>query len=222
MLVAATPRSSPPAPPPRPTRPTATSCAAPPPRRPHSPTSCHARVDQLAAADQARSRWLVHTAVTREAADRARAELAARGAAVGPEAGDAVTPAEWLAAHQAEQAEADLHRPITSEHDLADLGRQRDSDVAATTPARHAAETDVPDARDSRAADIPDERGRVPTAEDSAAAILRAQEALREIEQRRQLDQRRADEEDRVRQLTRWAADDALSAADVQADAATA
>jgi conjugative relaxase-like TrwC/TraI family protein len=181
-----------------------------------------ARVDQLATADQARSRWLVHTAVTREAADRARAELAARGAAVGPEAGDAVTPAEWLAAHQAEQAEADRNRPITSEHDLVDLGRQRDSDVVATTPAGHAAETDVPDARDSRAANIPDERGRVPTAEDSAAAILRAQEALREIEQRRQLDQRRADEEDRVRQLTRWAADDALSAADVQTDAATA
>ena len=182
----------------------------------------HARVDELTAVDQARSRWLVHTAVTREAADRARAELAARGAAVGSEAGDAVTPTEWLAAHQAEQAEADLHRPITSEHDLADIGRQRDSDVAATTPAGHAAGTDVPDARDRRAADIPDERGRVPTAEDSAAAILRAQEALREIEQRRQLDQRRVDEEDRVRQLTRWAADDALSAADMQADAVIA
>ena len=73
---------------------------------------------------------------------------------------------------------------------------------------------------DIRNVDNPDERGRVPTAEDSAAAILRAQAALHEIEQRRQLEQRRTEEEDRSRQLARWAEADTRTFADVEADAA--
>lgn len=171
-----------------------------------------ALVAQLAEADQARSRWLVHTAVTRDAAQRARAELAARGATVGAEADDAVTPAEWLAAHQAEAAEADQHRPITDEHDLADAVDQRAADLAAI-PAQDAAETAPQDVRDRRLSPVPDERGHVPDATDTAEAVSRAQAALREIERRRTYEQ---DEEAHSRQLSRWAEDDAHAAASAE------
>ena len=183
-----------------------------------------AQVDQLTEADQARSRWLVHTAVTRDAADRARAELAARGAAVGPEAADAVTPAEWLAAHRAEQIEADQHRPIADSHDLTDVAEQRAADVVATARAEDPviSETAVPDVRDRQVADVPDERGRVPTADESEIAVRRAQDALREIEQRRELEQRRTDEENRSRQLAQWAEDDDRTASDTEGHAASA
>lgn len=175
-------------------------------------------VTQLTEADSARSRWLVHTAVTRDAAERARAELAARGAAVGAEAADTVTPAEWLAAHQAEAAETDQHRPITDEHDLADTVDQREADVTATTQAAGAAETAVPDVRDRQLVPVPDERGRVPDAADAAAAVRRAQAALREIERRRSYEQG-VEEEARSRQLARWAEDDSVAAADAHAAA---
>lgn len=174
------------------------------------------RVAQLTEADGARSTWLLHTAVTRDAADRARAELASRGAAVSAEAGDAVTPAEWLAAHQTEAVVADRHRPITGTHDLADVSRQREADLAAAAgPTDEAvAETGLPDIREADAEDVPDERGRIPDAETAEVAVRRAQAALREIEQRREQEQRREDEEARSGQLSRWAADDADETAD--------
>lgn len=154
------------------------------------------RSRELEIADAARARWLVHTAVTRDTADRARAELVARGVPIAEEADDAVTAAEWLDAHLSEQAEADRHRPITAEHDLTYSGP-----VAK-------AFADEPDIRDQVPEEHVDEEGRVPDAVQSQAAVRRAQAALVEIEQRRGLDERRAVEERRVNQLARWAADD--------------
>ena len=154
------------------------------------------RVGQLEIADDARARWLVHTAVTRDAADRARAELAARGVPIAAEADDAVTAAEWLAAHRAEQAESDRHRPITADYDLAD---------AATPPAIQTGPADI---REQTREEFVDEEGLVPDAAQSRAAVRRAQAALAEIEQRRGLDERRVAEERRAQQLIRWAADD--------------
>lgn len=168
-------------------------------------------VGQLGEADRARSRWLVHTAVTRDAAERARAELAARGADVGAEAADAVTPAEWLVAHRTEAAETDQHRPITEEHDLADLVEQRSVDVAETTPLSDGADTALPDARDARLRPVPDERGRLPDASEAADAVRRAQAALREIAGRREYEER-AKEEARSRRLSEWADDDSMDA----------
>ena len=168
-----------------------------------------ARAAQLEEADEARSRWLVHTAVTREAADRARAELAARGVPVGAEADDAVTPAEWLAAHAADQAEDDRRRPIVAEHDLADVVEQRAADLAVVTATDEPlAEVDVSDARDITAKAVGDDEGVIPTAAESETAVRRAQAALREIERRRAVEDRRVEIERRTAQLHRWARDD--------------
>jgi conjugative relaxase-like TrwC/TraI family protein len=160
-----------------------------------------ARVADLETADAARSTWLAHTAVTRDAAERAEAELVSRGVPRSADADDAVTADEWLAAHRAEQREADKHRPVT-EHDLAD-------DVPAAI-----AEVEPP------AAELVDEPGRIPNATETAAAVRRAQVALAEIEQRRTLDERRAEEERRAAQLGHWAADDVAADAADSADAA--
>lgn len=182
------------------------------------------RVRQLEEADQVRGRWLAHTAVTRDAADRARAQLAARGAPLGPEADDAVTAAEWLAAHRADQVEGDRHRPINDEHDLAEMVDQRTADRTASGAAAAAglAETSIPDARHTAAGHVlVDEPGRIPEAAECQAAVRRAQAALAEIEQRRTLDERRDAEERRAQQLNQWAHDDqaATAAADQHIDA---
>jgi hypothetical protein len=170
------------------------------------------QIDQLQQADQARAQWLAHTAVTREAAERARAELAARGAPLDADADDAVTAEEWLTAHRAEQAEADQHRRISDEHDLAHLADQRSNDVASVTQPADTAETHVPDIREALAKHIADEPSRIPAAYESEAAVRRAQAALAEIERRRALDEQRAADMRRAGQLNRWAADDRRAA----------
>ena len=174
------------------------------------------QVRQLEEADQARAEWLAHTTVTRDAAERARAELAARGAPLDADADDAVTAGEWLTAHRAEQAEADQHRRISDEHDLAHLTDQRSTDVASVTRPADTAETHVPDIRDAPAKHITDEPSRIPAAYESEAAVRRAQAALAEIEHRRALDEQRAADMRRADQLNQWAADDSR-AADVAA-----
>ena len=72
--------------------------------------------------------------------------------------------------------------------------------------------------REAPAEEVVDEPGRIPTADETQAAVRRAQAALAEIEQRRTIDERRAEEERRAHQLSRWAADDARVAAADQAD----
>ena len=61
--------------------------------------------------------WFTHTANSREKAHRARTELRARG--IDPDdPDDRVTAEEWLAAHRAEQAEAERTREIREDYEL--------------------------------------------------------------------------------------------------------
>ena len=156
------------------------------------------RVQDLTEADAARGQWYVHTAETRAAADRARAELADRG--VDPdEPADAIPVTEWLTAHQTDTATEDPHRPITAEADIADERQQR-AELAPIEPST-AVETAVPDVRELAAVDRTaptrgDEgAGRVATAEETATAVERAQCALLELRARRSAEKRRAAEE---------------------------
>ncbi len=174
------------------------------------------RVEKLRRVDHARGQWLIHTAATRAAADRAQAELAARHADDEPTAEEAVTAEEWLAAHQAATEAEDPHREITSEHDLADVQRQRTEDLATVPPELDAerdflADTEHADVR-KLAAEEPaaeaDESVRVPSADETAESVRRAQRALAEIAERTAADQAREVEEARAAQLARWHADD--------------
>jgi hypothetical protein len=167
--------------------------------------SLHARVSQLAAVDEARASWLVHTAVTRETADRAKAELAARGVPLGAEAEDAVTAEDWLDAHRSEQAVEDALRPVTAEYELT-------VERGHALPSAEREEIPAADVRDSERLDLHEEPGRVPPADECRRAVQRAQLALAEIEQRRTVEQRRLAHEDRERQLNQWTANEALAA----------
>ena len=155
------------------------------------------RVRDVTEADAVRTRWYVHTAETRAAADRARAELADRG--VDPEEpADAVPTGEWLAAHR--QTE-DPHQLITAETDFAD-GQQRRADaVRLVEPIPvDAAETAVPDVREVAASEpapisrAEEGRGRVASADDTASAVARAQRALFELRARTEVERRQAKE----------------------------
>lgn len=128
-----------------------------------------ARAAELQQIDDARAHWLAHTAATRAAGDRARAELALRHADETPE--PAVTAEEWLAAHRADQAEEDRHREITEDYELDTAARDQ------TEPRR--------DIRDQDGdSDQTEDAVRVPTADETADALTRAQRALAEIEAR--------------------------------------
>ncbi len=96
-----------------------------------------ARADDLEQADDARAQWYAHSAETRAAADRARAELSAREAAGAGPTDDqpAHTAEEWLAAHDAAVRAEDPHRDITADHDLADIAEARKGDQSAAVPA---------------------------------------------------------------------------------------
>jgi hypothetical protein len=173
------------------------------------------RVAALEDADIARARWFVETAVTRDLADRSRAELKARG--VDPnDTSDHVTAAEWLDAHHADQAAEDSEREIDEFYEPS-----RDDADTATLP--HA------DVRDGRAHSSehaePAQRRRVLSRDETADAVARAQLALNEIAQRRQADAERAARESeevaRAEELARWSAQDQTDVAtdDVSYDA---
>ncbi|WP_210032628.1 MobF family relaxase [Pseudonocardia parietis] len=150
---------------------------------------------QLEEADQARAQWYAHTAQTRDRAERARVELGARGVDLA-HPGDRVIAEEWLAVHRAEQQVEDEYREIGEqdvvERDLAAY------DVAAGP------ETVLDDLRErSVAAD--NERsdpasGRVPTVDETTAAVARAQLALAEIAARDEADAQREAEETVMRE----------------------
>jgi conjugative relaxase-like TrwC/TraI family protein len=170
---------------------------------------------QLEKADEIRALWYAHTAATRAAEQRARDELGARG--VDPDhAEDTATAEQWLAAHRAEQAGEDQHRQITDEADLAEVVDQRDADLRSVEPrpSADAAETNLADIREQAAAQpkrparTEHDWTRVPSANETADSISRAQRALSELEQRRRIDERRSNEEARARQLTQWHRDD--------------
>jgi hypothetical protein len=156
------------------------------------------RVRDLTEADAVRASWYVHTAETRAAADRARAELADRG--VDPDApADAVTAPDWHAERDALIRAEDTHRPVTTAADLADTH-------ADSAPAASALETDVADIRDTAVAEpavAGEGRGRVATAERTAAAVERAQRALLELRARAAADERAAEEARTIEQAQR-------------------
>ena len=199
------------------------SSNARPPKPQHWPTCSNGRAAQLEKADEIRALWYAHTAATRTAADRARDELGSRG--INPDTDDrAVTAEEWFDAHRADQAIEDQHRAITDEHDLADVAEQRDQAQREAQPeSRDAAETSLPDIREQAAAEPKraprgDENDwtRVPTADQTADSITRAQRALNEIRQRDAEDRRREADQARTRQLNHWHHDDRNAERDAQ------
>jgi hypothetical protein len=163
---------------------------------------------QLAEADEVRAAWYAHTAETRAAAERAGAELAERRVDSAPEP-PGVTAKEWLAAHDADLRAEDPHRPVTGEHELAETSDQRARDQRDAGPkelAPEAAATTLSDIREESAEDG-DSRGRgsdtradavrIPTAEETAESVRRAQRALQELRQRQAADARRANDDAR-------------------------
>jgi hypothetical protein len=139
------------------------------------------QVAQLEYADHARARFYVHNAATRDRGERSAAELRARG--VDPDdTSDRVTAAEWLATHDAAQAEDDAHREVHDEYELHDLDQRDHRGTAlgdnpaqehATAQAAHEREPTVPAEPADDAA-----RRRVPARDDTAADVARAQEML--------------------------------------------
>jgi hypothetical protein len=172
-----------------------------------------ARAEQLHALDDARARWLVHTAATRAAADRAQAELAARHTDADTD-GPPVTAQEWLDAHRAADAAEDPYRQIT-EADLDHGAHAVERDESRSTDLDAAPVDALRDLRDVAAAEPPqvdEDAVRVPTADETADAIERAQRAIAEISAREANDLREA-EQHRAHELTRWhQADEAVLA----------
>jgi hypothetical protein len=123
-----------------------------------------------------------------------------------------ITADEWLAEHAAEQQAEDPHRRITDDADLADVVGRRDADTRSVGAEPAAGgETAFPDIRDL-SADEPTTGGeddiRIPSSDETAATIQRAQRALNEIHQRRAAEERHAAEQARADQLARGHADD--------------
>ncbi|MGH3718321.1 MAG: MobF family relaxase [Pseudonocardiaceae bacterium] len=148
------------------------------------------RAAELEFADDTHAQWYVHTAPTRDAAFRARVELATRS--IDPEdPTERVTTEEWWAAHQQDALEEDPHRRITDETDLRDTTWDQTRAEADRLAPNLTTETAVPDIREhstphpTEYADLTDPPVTSPV-EDSAAAVTRAQTALAEMQARRE------------------------------------
>jgi hypothetical protein len=181
-----------------------------------------AQAAQLQAVDDARADWLVHTAETRAAADRAGAELSARRAADGREE-ELTTAEDWLALNAEAMRAEDPHRQITDDADLTDTAAERAAAERAVTAEPHAdaAETAVPDIREVAAVEPkPDaalaDRVRVPSVDETAERVEHARRALAEMEARKAGEERQAEHEARVEQVARWHADEQTAAAEQQ------
>jgi len=169
-------------------------------------------VADLDTADTARARWYAATAATRDTAARARGALEARG--IDPDdPREQITAAEWLAAHRAEQAAEDAHRQVHDDADLHDPAREADRAATLATEWPQL-ETAIPDVRDVSQPDAaehtdPQQPHRVPTVDETAEAVTKAQTALAEIAARRDADAaREAEEATRRDDLTRWSEQD--------------
>ena len=167
------------------------------------------RARQLAEADEVRAAWYAHTAETRSAAERAAAELTARQVD-GPAEPRLVTAREWLAAHNDEARAEDPHRTIADDHDLADPTDQRERDqrdAAAGKPPADSAEVPSRDIRQKVTEGTAGEKlladdgavdaVRVPTADETADSVRRAQRALQELKHRQAEDARHVEGEAR-------------------------
>jgi hypothetical protein len=165
----------------------------------HSAREAHEldqRAQSLETADEIRATWFAHTAVTRDHAERARAELRNRG--IDPaDTDDRVTAQQWWDAHLADQAKADLHREISSEYDLTD---HHTLELEATR------EPELLDIRETSTSH-PSERTdaetsyRVPSVDDTAEIVSRAQAALAEIADRTRTENQ---ETERIIELGQW------------------
>lgn len=153
------------------------------------------KVQLLEEADQARTRWFIHTADTRDKAERSKVELAARDVDLA-DPGDRVTADEWLEAEAQARVEDDDRRDI-SEHDLAaDVPVDELTDAAVL-------ETAAADVRAAAASDPTEFADKAPTRsipsmDDLAATVSRYRDALLEIEAR---------ETDEAERQAQWAAD---------------
>ncbi len=154
------------------------------------------RAAQLQVEDDIRTQWLLHTAGTRAEADRASAALTAQHA--GDEAPEPeVTAEEWLALHDEAMRAEDPHREVT---DLAD-------EHASAVPGADSGE-DIRDVAACEPAPVDEDVVRVPSGEEMADSVRRAQRALAEIRARDVADAEREVDETRVDQLARWHEDD--------------
>ena len=163
------------------------------------------RAAELQEVDDARARWLAHTAGSRLEYDLSKAELSARDADDDPD--DRVTAAEWKAAHDAAVVEDERHREVT-EDDVVD-------DVAAEAPSTRdregeqvvgdvRARSDWRDLREEVAAEpvqVDEDVVRVPDADETAGSVERAGRVLDEIAYR---DSGEDLQNDRAEELTRW------------------
>ena len=190
------------------------------------------RIGQLDQLEHERGMWLAHTAGTRTAAERAALELANRRA-VDEQVEPEVTAEQWMTAHRDAERDEEAHREITPadlhpadldapEHERAETAHDQQD------PAGRETTTGAPDRHDRTDADerpdglVPDIRAvaqeepdpvdehtvRVPTADETAESIRRAQRALTEITERNAADQAWAADEQRSAQLARWHTDD--------------
>jgi hypothetical protein len=166
------------------------------------------QIEQLTEIDEVWALHRAHTAMTRVNADRATAELANRHAA-NPPTDTPTTGEEWLAHQATAMHTEDPHRDIHDEHELADaispLGEvvTDDHGPGVETPA-----TDIRDIAAAEPARIEDDTVRVPSADETADTLARAQRALAETRQRQADDQRHAAQQARAQQLARWHTDD--------------
>ncbi len=114
-----------------------------------------------------------------------------------------VTAEEWLAIQDQAAREEDPYREITETNVVDDeIMPEPDRD-------RPTAETeDVRDVAAREPAAVNEDEVRVPSAEESAGSIEKAQRALREIEEREAADAAREADDARAGQLTRWHGDD--------------
>lgn len=173
-------------------------------------TTLNTRAAALAIADEARGQWYASTAETRAAAERAAIELSTRDDAAFDE--PAVTAEEWLAERRASDEAEDPHRQIIEDYELFDTQQDRDADLA--TAGREPAPNEpsanpAPDIRTEPFAatePVDDDSVRVPSAEETADAVRRAQRALVELRQRRAAEeQHEADEQnERDDDLAHW------------------
>jgi hypothetical protein len=183
------------------------------------------RVAELDGVDEARAAWYAHTAETRATAERAAAELTARQADQRPEP-PPVTAREWLDAHDAAARAEDPYRPITDDHDLTDVDHQRTRDQREAGPAQpppESAESAPRDIRQEAAEDTDaDKRAardhaadtvRIPTADETAESVRRAQHALQELKHRQADDARHAEDEAND-EASRWHPDPETRASD--------
>ncbi|GAA2755881.1 MobF family relaxase [Actinopolymorpha rutila] len=172
--------------------------------------------EQLAHADHVRALWYAHTAETRAAAERARTELATRGTD-SDQLDDHTTPDEWLTAHAQATQEDDAHRPIT-ETDLSYEEDTLDDYSAHAGDAQAGPEAPPVDMRSqasedpARQQDVGGDWTTVPSPDQTADAVARAQRALAEIQQRDRFDQLRAQDDARDVELARWHNDDQAEA----------